>query len=93
MAGSSQDVRGTQRRDPESEKKKGVSETDSKAEAERKYRRLAWPRRGGKSVSGWANSMCQDPKTTMYSQEYFDFPFAFSLDTTQHDLETIEEMN
>ena len=63
MAGSSQDVRGTQRRDPESEKKKGVSETDSKAEAERKYRRLAWPRRGGKSVSGWANSMCQDPKT------------------------------
>ena len=29
MVGSSQDVRGTQRRDPESEKKKGVSETQT----------------------------------------------------------------
>ena len=45
-------------------KKEDFQRHDSKAEAERKYRRLAWPRKGRKSVSEWGNSMCQDPKTT-----------------------------
>ena len=63
MAGSSQDVRGTQRRDPESEKKKGVSETQT-VKLRQKGSTEGWPGQGeeGKAFQGRGTASAKTQK-------------------------------
>ena len=95
MAGSSQDVRGTQRRDPESEKEKGrLSETQI-VKLRQKGSTEGWPGQGeeGKAFQGGGIACVKTQRQHNVFPRIFSVPFALSLGTTQHDLETIEEMN